>query len=730
MKSTLGRAANLYAAQKHPRLLLDTNDLDAIRRQIATGSGKRVMAALRKKVEFYASQVLDQPDWKVVLESNKLFWPMRTASFLWGLADMAIVATLDDDATVKDAVSRVFEAMPWLGYEIKTGTLVSAQFYMPPLYVPFAYDLAAPWLSADIRRAYVDWAARAHIDQIINALKLNFMKSSGANIPLGGMELALLTALVIEGETGAPDLTAQKTTLLRWFEASINTSFTPDGYPQEDIGYGTVVAPMLMQTAFAAQRAGLLDIERRVPRMLNFGRAMLHFTQPFGEHLSNTGDHGDQFKDRQFALGTLATINRDPSLRWLSGTLSYAHYRTFPGDDGVELDAEVTLPGKRSVPVSWLTLIALEDLRLDDKKAAAVPAAIKPPIPTALHDRSRGLISLRNGWGADDTFVVFDASQRLASAPGHHHCSSGHFSITAQGELFAIDTGRYNIEQSQHNLVLVDGKSGRSSNGEWTADYNPGRLIEFSANKLCDFAAVDSSHQHNCLWATRGLGLVKPSSGSDGLPAYVWTVDDVNKNNDYANFWWTLNTAPGNTIEIHDNHATIHGWRKGNLLDVHLVIPPAGEYAVPHTLTIEQDINTTSSHKYVSDIDKSIANFPDEKDLIHGPVFKRPRLLAKVFGANGHFLSLMIPRAKKERAAKVHQVKTVENALALRIEFNDAEKTSDTLIWAYDHEILEADGIVARGQWCLVRRSGKTRRVVAHQLHHGVMLEVDGKKIV
>ena len=113
---------------------------------------------------------------------------------------------------------------------------------------------------------------------------------------------------------------------------------------------------------------------------------------------------------------------------------------------------------------------------------------------------------------------------------------------------------------------------------------------------------------------------------------------------------------------------------------------------------------------------KSIANFPDEKDLIHGPVFRRPRLLAKVFGANGHFLSLMIPRAKKERAAKVHQVKTVENALALRIEFNDAEKTSDTLIWAYEHEMLEA---------ALLRRRPANACCCSHRLSSATNVDRD-----
>lgn len=728
MKRSSGYAARLYASQQHPRLLIDEADIRDIRVQITRGAGKLVYAALKKKVDFFAAQVLDDVSWRDTLQSAKIFWPLRKASFIWGLADMALVATLQGEGRAKEAVTRVFEALPWLGYDIQTGTIVSTQFYMPPISIPLAYDLAAPWLSADIRRAYVDWASRVHIDAIINALSLKFMKSAGANIPLGGMEMAMLTTLAIDGDRGSHLLVKQKTTLTRWLEAAINAAITPDGYPQEDIGYGTVVAPTLMQVAFAAERAGLLDIKRHAPRLLKFGRAMLHFTQPFGEHLSLTGDHGDQFRDRQFALGTLAADTGDKSLRWLIGKLSYAHYRTLPGDDCVELDAEIKLPHQASVPVSWLTLALLDELRLDDPKSIVDPAKARPAISTTFHDRSRGLISFRSAWKADDTFVVFDAGQRSAAAPGHHHCSSGHFSITAKGELFAIDTGRYNIEQSQHNVVLVDGRSGRSTQGEWIADYHPGRLIECAPAALCDFAAVDSSHQHNCMWAYRSLGLVKPLKSR--VPAYVWTVEDINANNNYGNFWWTLNTCPGNTIKIHDNHATIQGWRHGNLLDVHLIIPPAEEYAQPHTLALDQDVNSTSSYKYVADPDRAAANFPSPQSLIHGPVFKRPRLIAKVFGANGRFLSIMLPREKRERMAKVTQLRSLENSLAFRIDFNDAQKTSDTLIWAYDHNLLEADGVVARGQWCLVRRGGKTRKVIAHQIHQGDMLEVGGKKII
>ena len=51
----------------------------------------------------------------------------------------------------------------------------------------------------------------------------------------------------------------------------------------------------------------------------------------------------------------------------------------------------------------------------------------------------------------------------------------------------------------------------------------------------------------------------------------------------------------------------------------------------------------------------------------------------------------------------------------------------DTVIWAYEHHILEAGDVVARGNWCVVRR--KRGRVIAHAIDEGTRLEVAGKAI-
>jgi hypothetical protein len=100
--------------------------------------------------------------------------------------------------------------------------------------------------------------------------------------------------------------------------------------------------------------------------------------------------------------------------------------------------------------------------------------------------------------------------------------------------------------------------------------------------------------------------------------------------------------------------------------------------------------------------------------MLHYSVFRRPRLLAKVAGYNGRFMSLMLPRRKDDPSPIVEALPTLPNALAVKITFPTVE---DIVIWSYEHHLLEAADIKERGQWCVVRRSRKTGKVVAKEIH-------------
>jgi len=535
----------------------------------------------------------------------------------------------------------------------------------------------------------------------------------------------LMCMLAIEGEPDIGDFSAERALALKYLDATLHTAYHADGYPEEDIGYGTDIAGPMAWVVEAVRRAGLYDAydpQRGCPHWGLLGRALVHFVQPWGEYLSMTGDHPNYFWNREFCLGRIAGETRDPVVRWLLGTLEFTG-KEMANNPYRDFHVEVPLRKGFQVPATGLSLLMLDELI----KPALHPAKAK--VPTAFCDRTRGIVSFRSDWSENATYAVFDGSQRSPAAQGHAHASCGHFSLTALGEYFAVAPGRYGVEQDQHNLVLVDGKSGRSTGGRWVQSYWHGNLTDYAPGPLCDFASVDSSHQHDCYWARRHLGLVKPTAtkgARSDTPAYVWTVEDVNKSNDYREFWWTLNTSPENIITLGDQSATITGWRRGNHLDVHFALPDRDVYPKPHTLTLTQDEWAISANQDVQNPRANADAYVRPAAMVNGIVFVRPRLIAKVAGYNGRFMSLLLPRREGQTPAQVERLPAIDNVLAVRITF---DRVVDTLIWAYEHHLLDADDIEARGQWCLVRRDRRSGRVLSHALSKGTVIRVAGRTL-
>ena len=702
---SFGAARDLYEKNVHPRVMLGPADLIELRRRIKRGDGKKIMEGLRRKVSLLVSAILQSEDLRVSLVGDGS-WNSLGTRVGRAMTDIAMVAALDEDAEVAEAVTRVMNTVLDPGYR-SNGPAVSLHSMM------MAYDILHHSFDERTRLAYVRQLQKS-IHQALRQWSSTYLRCSGANVPLGNVLSNIEAALAIQGDAGASDLSAVLTQLVQSLEATLHTAVTVDGYPMEDIGYGTDVTAWVFLQCEWLRRAGLFDALAEYPRLKRFGQAMLHFVQPWGEDVSNTGDHGDDFGHRQFVLPRLATETGDPTLLWLHGTLHYHHGKVHPENTLPDYYIEVPLRSGFRTPASHLSLLVLDEL-----KGERHPS--KTDTETSYRDRGRGIVSFRSSWDKDATFVVFDGSQRSPSVAGHHHASCGHFSMSALGEYFSIDTGRYNNEQSCHSLVLIDGKSGESTEGEWCAVKRHGNLIDYIPGECCDFAAVDSSHQHDCIWARRYIGLVK----GGGTPGYLWVVEDINKSDDWSDYWWQLQTSPENTIRTMKKSATIKGCRHGHFLDVHFAIPGPHGYPRPHSLKVEQDLSTTSSYKYIKDIDAHVERYQRPSDMVHGPVYRRPRLLGKVSGYNGRFMSVLIPRQKGSPKLKVRQAKSLDSSFAMKVTHASVE---DTIIFAYEHQLLEAEGIEARGQWCVVRRSLKTGRVLAWEMAHGTSLKIDGKR--
>lgn len=706
MQYQFGAARKLYDRHVHPRVMLSQEDIESLRKRVKTGDGLKIMTALRGKVRRLVEAVLASEDLVEMLLWKKRQWNEKGILVRMCLEEIALVGAIDRDPDTLEALKRVFAttADPRLNSSVDISAV--------------AFDIAYHDLPAETRAAYARWAVALLREQIAQS-RPRIYKSAAGNIPLGIALAGLPAVLALQGEPGVESLDAELAEMLSFFEAVLFAAIHPDGYPEEDIGYGTGVTAALARQVEMLRRAGIYDAYKDCPRFAKFGRAILHFVQPWGENLANTGDHGADFQDRSFVLARLAKETKDPSLLWLLGTLYYTHGMVHPANLMPEHYIEVPLRKGFRVPAIDGSLLCLDEL-----KGEKHPAKLK--VPTAYRDRGRGLVSFRSSWKPEATFVVFDGSQRSPAGPGHFHDSCGNFSISALGDYFAVDNGRYNNDQVCHNVMLVNGKAGHPLNGEWGCNYRFGRLTEYLPGPFVDFAAVDSSNQHNCLWAWRRLGLIKGESKH--APAYVWTVDDINYANDWAEYWWTLNTSPTNTIDINGQSATIKGWRSGNSLDVHFALPAPGSYKKPFTLEVSQDVNRAAAAKYLGDIEKMAAAYPRLTDQLHGALYVRPRLIAKIGGYNGRSMAVMLPRVAGDAPAKVERVESVDSSLAMRIDFPQAG-LYDTIIWAFEHHILRAEGIEARGDWCVVRRAAKGGRVIDFAIGDGTSMKVGGKAL-
>ena len=709
MTLRFGDARSLHVRHVHPRLLIGPRELADIRKSITAGRGRKVMEALRESTRPFV-EANSSTDAVVRLFGDQTLHGSFAAQTIEKTFDMAMVGVLDDNAGAVDAAANVLRALAKTTIAANDGILVHAGLTSPLL----AFDLLHDRLAEADRRAFCAWVLDGHVRRFIAKRRPTYFKNPGMNLTLGGALPAILAVLLMRNEDGNGPLDAELAELLMFYEASLNTAICPDGYPEEDTGYGTDFLVLLFRVSEVLRRSGDFDAMARCPHLARAGRALLSIVEPWGVSLATTGDAGDHFHRRQHLLPRLATLTGDRTLVWLMGVLRHEK-------DGVEL-----APARDGFPAFDTPVDSFTLIHLDEMEAPLSPARAK--VPTSFHDRRRGFVAFRDGWKPDGTLLTFDGSQRSPAAQGHFHASAGHFNFSALGEYFGIDTGRYNMDQDQHNVVLIDSKSGRSSNGDWIQAQHAGRLIDYRPGPFVDFAAADSSHQHNCYWARRGIGLVK----GRGIPGYTWMVEDVNKANDWAEYWWTLNTSPENTIRCGKNSATIRGCLQGNLLDVHFAIPPKNAYPKSHTLELTQDEMTTGSYNYIGNPRVRAAEIKPSRAQVHHSVYLRPRLVAKIGGYNGRFMSVLLPRRKGESAAKFEQLPVIDNALAVRITHPAAGRRAaitDTIIWAYEHRLLEAGDISARGDWCVVRRDAGSGKVLDYAMGDGASLRVAGKAL-
>ncbi len=613
-----GQAKKLYENNTHPRVLASKEELENLKNQLEnTNIGRTYLKKLKEKTDNIISQLPPTQELHNFLKPDSNVTYGNNVTFKVNINDIALSAIFENNQQKIEILANVFKTI----HEHQDDLFYRTTYGYPHASfinsLWFVYDTLYHHIDPQLRKTYQDLCI-LHNNEHLAQYQNTFYLFAAHNTPFAHFLSGIAIFLALKGDRPEFTFEEELAILINCFKASVNSAFTAQGYPYEDMGYGLLVADLVVLWGELLRRAGLFDLYSECPHFKNYGNALLHFIQPEGKYLANTGDHGTGAPQRQFLFARIAKQTANPAIKWLAGRLSsdlfhrvFKHYIDRYSED-------LLLENGSNIPISYLTAFVLNDYE-------DIATPLQQQISTSFCDRERGLVSLRTGWNEDDMFVVLDASQRSPSARGHEHQSAGNFTIAAFGEYFAIDAARYNIEQSCHNVVLIDGKSGRSTNGEWMPTGHQGVLLDYLDRDPIWYVKIDASNQYDACWAKRHFFFVKSDALSKG---YLIAIDDINKDDKSHQFWWQLHTSPDNKIKIKaDNSVTIEGCRSGNRMDVHFVLPTKEWFNQEYKLQVIEDLGAPSSYKYLSfdpqhpeQVDAHIEKFlnkEQKRDAIH-----------------------------------------------------------------------------------------------------------------
>lgn len=446
------------------------------------------------------------------------------------------------------------------------------------------------------------------------------------------------------------------------------------GFSFEGTGYGQDVLDVIYLYAQLLYQSDREDLFQSEPILRRAADATLALLFPDRSSLVNIGDVGTNSPPAMPWMLIAASHYSDPTYKWLWKVYHRAAKR------------------REQRGYWWKTFLYL------DPDIPAHPPQ-KHDRPTTIHSPGTGTAVFRTSWRKDAVFTNFLASGRSHTAAGHSHADSGHFSIFAHGEYLAIDTGRYNANEDQHSVVLIDGENTRDiPEGTWGSDMYAGRFKDYQHHHWLDYALVDMSHQKNCIWADRHLFFVR--HGDDN--AYIVVLDNINKDNQSHDYEWLLQAHPEAQIKLNnDREARI---RKGDAcLDITFIIPSPDDFPQnPHTLSLRTD-EKWWTWPYGLDADVSDRSSDDlgQTSLV------RPRLVGEHSGPNCTILTVISPRGVDQQPL---EIQPTPHKRTLHVEVTSSAGT-DTILCAPDHGYINVPGFCGFSELAVVRSTDSSKTV-------------------
>jgi hypothetical protein len=461
--SSSGPPATVSPADaKHPRLMVDASQKDAIRARL----GREPFATLYQRVRDKAAQTPREPEpgtWDVGVFGDRADVAQANAFIAW----------LQDDAA---AAARAKTYLLSLSTDIDLSSNLDDDIGIPRVLIgnANAWDLlaATPWLSADESkdaRGRITTVARKFATRYLDDALVRYLSFvvTQNNHPLRAASALGYAALAFPDD---PDATRW----LDWATDQIDYLLGPKGhYVQADGGISE--GPFYHAFGFTAVMRFLIALER------NEDPSTVH------HHTCVTRNPDDPWSDNACVEGEPFTLAKPLSSGLLQPTIDWSISLRRPSGTRANLDdaRRSTLNGAAlatsfgapaHVVWDWQTnaVMPLDTSKFDDLSpwylAYVTDAALADAKQPAWRNRffpASGHATFRSGWGTDDRWLLLVGDHGPARKSLHNHADGTSFAMAAYGDDLLIDTGYYKPDPKKnplttdapsHNVVLVDGK--------------------------------------------------------------------------------------------------------------------------------------------------------------------------------------------------------------------------------------------------------------------------------
>lgn len=573
-----------------------------------------------------------------------------------------------------------------------------------------AGDLCRDSLPPDLRREFAVLMRRC-ID--LRAMELCLSGySAGGNINLVRNTTSAICALTWGEESDHPDwekVVGQGCDTMRQYSRHGSDE---DGFMYEGSCYGSdVYSTLIFPYAQLMLQTGRRNLFEEIPALEKVADAAQHMMMPDFEFTATTGDGGTSSPFGFWWLHLTARhYDRPDHIGFWHAFQGPNHpirpwgdvwpWRTrFRGGDEQDAMASTGHPD----PTLLMTFLHY------NADVPSVPIE-RSPVPTAVFGTGTGTATFRTSWNKYATFAILLGGGRDRACHGHAHADCGHFGISVGGEYLAVDTGRYNTNEDQHNVVLIDGKSrwpSSSDGGGMSRDIRSGRFKRMERHSLLDRCCADATHMKDAVWALRDFFFVR-LGGDD---AYIIMLDNINVDTgtDPHVYHWQLNANPYAKIDITgDSTATVHG--KNARLDCFFFQKPEKPVEdKPHEIRLRQDV-AEWVWPYGHDVDMK----QYEGWGTHFTVIERPRLVVEHESYTCVLGSVISPRRADQATLEVSQF-PVANGLGIEVK---SERYVDRFFAAPDHGYIDSEHANGFAEFALERRT-HDRQAVDHWVEQG-----------